>query len=47
MGHAKTILVLFISWYFLGELMTVLKLVGAIAAILGLVLYSHMLSKGS
>lgn len=47
LGHTKTVLVLLISWLFLGELMTARKLGGMALAVAGMVAYGYCVASCS
>lgn len=39
MGHAKTVLVLVVSWAFFNDTFTIRKLVGMLLAVIGMIVY--------
>jgi drug/metabolite transporter (DMT)-like permease len=47
MGHAKTVLVLVVSWAFFNDIMTLRKFVGMSLAVLGMVVYGVFASRSA
>jgi drug/metabolite transporter (DMT)-like permease len=46
MGHAKTVLVLVVSWAFFNDIITLRKFIGMTLAVVGMIVYGVLASGG-